>query len=221
MSSSSFWHKFMTNTRAEVDFNNLFRDFHQSCAIPDHEGIQRICEPKLANYVSESIKRIHFHGLDVEMANLTVEQPSIKVLKAEVHQGLNLDRASNAPSQSDYNISSNHSMFGAKWRTYAPKSRDSRHFLDVLDADTHRPYLVSITCLVESPMKLFVFNQNHSSVLFGSEDSENVKNIVRFEANLRWFDFFNMLPVNNKKSIGNWKITDFNNVLNENPLFDE
>jgi hypothetical protein len=27
------------------------------------------------------------------------------------------------------------------------------------------------------------------------------------------------LPVDNKKSIGDWKITDFNNILNENPLF--
>lgn len=42
---------------------------------------------------------------------------------------------------------------------------------------------------------------------------------MKFEANLRWFDFMNLLPVDNKKSIGNWKITDFNNVLNENPLF--
>ena len=92
MSTSSYWHRFMTNSRAVVDFNNLFREFHQSCAIPDHVGIQRICEPKLANYVSESIKRIHFHGLDIEMANLTVEQPSIRVLKAEVKQGLVVDR---------------------------------------------------------------------------------------------------------------------------------
>ena len=28
MSTSSFWHKFMVNSRAVVDFNNLFRDFH-------------------------------------------------------------------------------------------------------------------------------------------------------------------------------------------------
>ena len=48
-----------------------------------------------------------------------------------------------------------------------------------------------------------------------------MKNVVRFEANLRWYDFFNLLPVDNKKSIGDWKITDFNNVLNENPLFDQ
>ena len=77
MSSSSYWHTFMNNSRAVVDFNNLFRDFHQSCAIPDYKGIHRVCEPKLANYVSDSLKRIHFHGLDIEMANLTVEQPSI------------------------------------------------------------------------------------------------------------------------------------------------
>ena len=73
MSTTGYWHTFMNNSRAIVDFNNLFRDFHQSCAIPDQAGIERICEPNLANHVGESLKRIHFHGLDVEMANLTVE----------------------------------------------------------------------------------------------------------------------------------------------------
>ncbi len=43
--------------------------------------------------------------------------------------------------------------------------------------------------------------------------------MVKFEANLRWFDFMNLLPVDNKKQVGDWKITDFNSVLNENPLF--
>ena len=73
MSTSAFWHKFMVNSRAIVDFNNLLRDFHQSCAIPDQDGLNRICEPKLAYVTGESIKRIHFHGLDIELANLTVE----------------------------------------------------------------------------------------------------------------------------------------------------
>ncbi len=212
----------MVNTRSIVDFNNLFREFHQFCALPDQVGLDRICEPKLASYVGESLKRIHFHGLDVEMANLTVEQPSIRVLKAEVHQGLDLNRANNLPSREDYNISSNHSIKGAPWKTYVAKGQaDKRHIFDVLDFDGHRPYLVQLTCLVESPMKLYVLNQNHSSVLFGSEDSESVKNVVKFEANLRWFDFFNLLPVENKKWIGQWRITDFNNVLNENPLFEQ
>jgi hypothetical protein len=25
----------MTNTRSVIDFNNLYREFHQACAIPD------------------------------------------------------------------------------------------------------------------------------------------------------------------------------------------
>jgi len=54
-----------------------------------------ILEGKLAAYVKESIKRIHFHGLDIEMANLTVEQPKMKLLKVEVHHGISLDRSKN------------------------------------------------------------------------------------------------------------------------------
>lgn len=89
--------------------------------------------------------------------------------------------------------------------------------LDFLDAE-HRPYLVAITCIIESPMKMYVQNQNHSQVLFGSTDEETVKNVVRFEANLRWCDLIDMIPTNNKASL-NWKITDFNNIMNENPHF--
>ena len=136
-----------------------------------------------------------------------------------VRQGLNVDRDSNK-SKLDYNVTSNHNIFGAKWNTYVPKNSDNRDILDVFQKN-HSPYLVSLTCLVESPMKLYVLNQNYSSVLFGSEDEENVKNIVKFEANLHWFDFFNLLPVDNKRSMGQWKITDFNNVLNENALFED
>jgi len=120
MGESSYWHKFMVNTRSVVDFNVLFRKFHQACAIHDQAGLDDICEPKLASYVGESLDRIHFHGLDVEMANLTVEQPSIRVLKAEISQGLNVDRSMNAQSVKSYNVSKNHDIFGAKWNTYSP-----------------------------------------------------------------------------------------------------
>jgi len=41
---------------------------------------------------------------------------------------------------------------------------------------------------------------------------------VRFEANLHWTDFLKMMPVNNKPSL-KWKITDWNNLMNENPHF--
>lgn len=73
MSESAYWHRFMMNTRSIVDFNNLYRNFHQQCAIPDYNGLKITCEPKLANYVSENLRVIHQHGLDVEMANLTIE----------------------------------------------------------------------------------------------------------------------------------------------------
>ena len=67
-------------------------------------------------------------------------------------------------------------------------------------------------------MKLFVQNQNYSKILFGSNDQEVVKNVVRFEANLKWHDLLRVIPVDNKRPQP-WKITDFNNLMNENPLF--
>jgi hypothetical protein len=70
--------------------------------------------------------------------------------------------------------------------------------------------------MIESPMKLFVQNQNYSAILFGSNDEELVKNVVRVETQVRWLDLFKVLPLENKPQFG-WKITDFNNVLNENP----
>ena len=112
-------------------------------------------------------------------------------------------------SISDYKVAKNHSIGGATWKTYNPvdESKDARDPFDAVDSfHTNKPYLVQITCVVESPMKLFVLNQNGSKVIFGSDDDEIVKNIVKFEANLRWYDFLNLLPVENKASIGPWKL---------------
>lgn len=80
-----------------------FREFHQACALPDYGEIDKLCEGQLAAYVKESVRRIHFHGLDIEMANLTVKQPRIKLLKVELTNGLSLERASNG-SLSDYTV---------------------------------------------------------------------------------------------------------------------
>lgn len=66
----------------------MFREFHQSCALNDHVGVKKICEGKLSQAVCESLDRIHFHGLDIEMANLTIVQPNMTVIKVEVNQGL-------------------------------------------------------------------------------------------------------------------------------------
>lgn len=42
--------------------------------------------------------------------------------------------------------------------------------------------------------------------------------MVRFECNLRWQDLTDVLPTM-MKSPKNWVITDFNNLMNENPYF--
>ena len=105
---------------------------------------------------------------------------------------------------------------GAPCTYYAP-ANDQRSVFDNFESG-RKPYLIQITALIESPMKLFVQNQNYSEVLFGSNDKDSIKNVVKFEANVYWTDMFRLLPVNNKKSM-NWKITDFNNLMNENPHF--
>jgi hypothetical protein len=150
MSSSAYWSIFMNNTRSIVDLNNLYRDFHQGCAIPCQHTLNRVCEGRLASHVGDNLKTIHFHGLDVEMANLTVEQPSFRVLKAEVTENLSVDRSANLPL-SEYNVGS-----GNLGPRYVKKNGDDRSVLDLLNANDHRPYLVALTCLVESPMKLYV-----------------------------------------------------------------
>ena len=154
MPTSNYWHKFVFNNNAKLEFNDLFREFHQYCAIPDFEGLDKICEGRLADYVKKSIQRINFHGLSIEMANLTVHQPSMKVLKAEITHGLSRDRASNLP-KSEYKVVKS-KMFGAPLHTYAPFN-DTRSILDHLESD-HKPYCVAITALIESPMKLYVEN---------------------------------------------------------------
>jgi hypothetical protein len=86
------------------------------------------------------------------MANLTVEQPKIKLIKVEVSHGVNVQRAYNN-SNNDYSITKS-SLLGAPLTTYVPKN-DTRSFLDHLDSN-HKPYVVAATVLIESPMKLFV-----------------------------------------------------------------
>lgn len=214
---NNYWSKWVENREITRDFSELFRVFHQSCAIPDEEGIDRVCEPKLAKYMKRSISTIHFHGMDIEMANLRVHQPKIDILNVEVHYGLKVDRSLNQ-SQDSYNIE-NSTFLGVPLKVYTHKEGDRRSVLDHLNSD-YKPYLVSITTLIHSPMKLFVYNQNRSKILFGSSDEEIVKNVVKFEINVRWLEFFKLLPVRNKPLLSReWRITDYNNVMNENPYF--
>jgi len=88
------------------------------------------------------------------MANLTVEQPSIKVLKVEINHGVKRDRTANGSAE-DWSVTESQ-FWGAKAKYYTPKD-GSRSILDHIDSD-YKPYCVAITCLIESPMKMFVQN---------------------------------------------------------------
>jgi len=117
---TGYWDNLLENSNAKYRFSSMFRDFHQACALNKRQGLDFHCERQLANYVHESLKRIHFHGLDVEMANLTNNQPKVQLLKVEIHKGLNVDRASNL-SKEEYAIS--HSKWlGADYKVYTPKN---------------------------------------------------------------------------------------------------
>ena len=155
--------------------------------------------------------------MDVEMANLTVHQPRIDILNVEVHNGLSVTRSHNKPLD-EYDVTES-TLMGAPLKVYTSKAYDTRSVLDQLDFE-YKPYLVSVTTLIHSPMKLFVWNQNRTKILFGSDDQEVVKNVVRFEINVRWLELLKLLPVPMKPLFSRqWKITDYNNVLNENPYF--
>lgn len=152
--SGGFWGTYAHNSGAFTEFNNLFREFHQFCALHDKTGIEKVCEGKLAQAVNESLDRIHFHGLDIEMANLTVSQPSIQVLKVEVVHGLSVDRVHNGNAE-DW-TKSDTTLLGAPCTYYTPVD-DQRDLIDGL-ANEHKPYSIAITALIDSPMKLFVQN---------------------------------------------------------------
>lgn len=148
------------------------------------------------------------------MANLTVEQPSIQVLKVELTHGLDVERANNGDA-TDW-VETKSSLLGNSCTYYTPKE-DGRDMIDGVDA-SYRPYGVAVTVLIESPMKMFVQNQNYSKILLGTDNDELVKNVVRFETNLKWTELLDILPINNKAP-RHWRITDFNNIMNENPHF--
>jgi hypothetical protein len=86
------------------------------------------------------------------MANLTVIQPKMRILKTEVSYGMSVERSMNL-YEHDYTVSKG-SILGARINRYIPKN-DKRSILDNLDS-AYKPYCVAVTVLIESPMKLFV-----------------------------------------------------------------
>ncbi len=56
-----------------------------------------MCEEGLNAKLSTALRRIHFHGLDVEMENLTVDS-NPQLLDIALHKNLHIERSRNGPS---------------------------------------------------------------------------------------------------------------------------
>ena len=136
------------------------------------------------------------------------------MLKVELAHGISVDRAANGSP--DEWVKTESSLLGAPCTYYTPAD-DKRDIIDGLTVE-HKPYNVAITALIDSPMKLYVQNQNYSKILLGNDNEEHAKNVVRFETNLKWSELLDVLPTPNKAP-RYWRITDFNNLMNENPQF--
>jgi len=84
-----------------------------------------------------------------------------------------------------------------------------------------KPFILATTMLIRTPMKLNIWNQNHSKEFKINEEKIN-EYVVRFETQMTYSDFTWILPTQNKPSRNkDTKITDFNNVLRGNPYFKE
>ena len=57
-------------------------------------------------------------------------------------------------------------------------------------------------------------------MLFGGESEGPVKNIAQFEIKIKALDAFKVLPVDNKPlRTREWRLTDYNGLMEGNPLF--
>lgn len=115
----------------------------------------------------KSLGNIHKHGMDIEMANLRVKSDRINILKVDLTHGLPLNRLERH-AISNYDVVKE-DLFGAPLTRYHLKGTKPHSLLDNLLTD-YRPYTLAVTVAMQSPMKLFVWNQNRSAVIFGNKD---------------------------------------------------
>lgn len=153
------------------------------------------------------------------MTDIVLQQPVMQVLKVELYKGLEIERDKNL-SKSQYNVIKAPGILGAPYTKCIPKN-DTSSWLDIIDTDK-QPYVFAVTALIESPMKMFVYNQNRSAILFGNKDTSQYETtVMRFERKMRMGDFFHFLPVGGKPlNTQQWKITDVNGALDGNPFFE-
>jgi len=213
----NYWKMFLNNRGCYNDFSFLYRELHQWFALKDYNGIKYLCEGKLSNKLTNILKEITRNGFDLEMTDISNQQPNLKILEVEAFKNIEIEREKNF----NYNSELREGRlwgFGPQIFFAQPHNKNE----DIIDwiQDDYKPYLVSVTVLFNSKMRLLLYNQDRTKILKGEKSEDTGKNIVKFEIKLKPWEFFRILPVDNKPPLRrNWIITDFNYILKGNDYF--
>ena len=204
--------KYLKNMNLLQIYDDIFREFLQNCAKLDNFGLDLNLEPRFANFIKFKLYELKRFGFNLEVNTIKIRQ-NYKILRMEIYKNLSIDRSQNSEF-SKYKF--NKINLGL-----APMVVANEVGVDNSLAMNKKPFILATTMLIQSPMRLAIFNQNLSKE-FKIKDKEVLDYVVRFETEMNYSDFGWILPSQNKPSRMNvTKITDFNNVLRGNPYFTE
>lgn len=202
--------KYLKNMGLLEEYDNIFREFLQNCARLDGNGINLICEPRLAELIKSKLLELKKFSFNLDVNDIKIRQ-NYKLLRMEILKNINIDRSLN-DNFANKSFSRSNMLLGNM--TVANQSGEDYSF-----AQNQKPFILACTMLVQSPMRLSIFNQNLSKE-FKFRDEEVLDYVVRFETEMTYSDFTWVMPTQNKPSRMKFtKITDFNNVLRGNPYF--
>lgn len=204
--------KYLKNMNLLNEYDDLFREFIQNCARLDTNGIELCAEPRFGDFMVDKLIELKRFGFNLEINTIKIRQ-NHKILRMEIYKNLSIDRKLNG-EYSNY-------KFSKVPMGIAPMIVAKELGKDYSIALNKKPFILATTMLVQSPIKLCVWNQNHSKE-FKLKEQDIYDYVVRFETQMTYSDFGWILPTQNKPSrLRDTKITDFNNVLRGNPYFGE
>ncbi len=213
VNAESGWRlRYLKNMGLLYEYDDIFREFLQNCAKVDSLGIDLYTEPRLSNLIQFKLKEMKGFGFNLEIDDIKIRQ-NHQILRIEIYKNLSIDRRVNGEFSKQ--------IFNKVPTGLAPLVIAKEMGKDNSLALNKKPFILATTMLIRSPMRLNIWNQNHSKE-FKLNEQDLQEYVVRFETQMTYSDFGWILPTQNKPSrLKNTKITDFNNVLRGNPYFKE
>lgn len=203
--------QYLKNMLLLQDYNNIFRDFLQSCALNDNDGLELTCESRFKQCLQSNLNPIITKGYNFEIDSLRILQ-NFQILNIEIFKNLKVNRFENK-ELNKYEFKLSATPLGPMVIAH---EIGNDHSL----AKDHKPFILATTMLVKTPMKMAIFNQNLKKKIHGLPEDQVTEYVVRFESQFSYSDFFWILPTQNKpKRLRSTKIADFNNIMRGNPFF--